>query len=196
MGNAEFEQGKEMDSLKFYRRAVELDPNFAWVHARMGVIYSNVGENDKAIEATRKAYELRDRVSEREKLYITEHYYQTVTGEQDKEMETLELYSRTYPNDETPPNNLAVGYEMSGEFTKAMEKARDCGSHRSEFNRRVGESGLCIFGIESAGRGPADDTASAGAIPGGRGAALVRLFDCAHFGKARRCGPGIGVVER
>jgi tetratricopeptide (TPR) repeat protein len=125
MGNAEFEQSKEMDSLKFYRRAVELDPNFAWVYARMGVIYSNVGENDKAVEATRKAYELRDRVSEREKLYITEHYYQTVTGEHDKEMETLELYGRTYPNDETPPNNLAVGYEMAGDFTKAIEKARD-----------------------------------------------------------------------
>ncbi|HWY54636.1 MAG TPA: protein kinase [Terriglobales bacterium] len=125
MGNAEFEQSKELDSLKFYRRAVELDPNFAWVHARMGVIYSNAGENDKAIEATRRAYELRDRVSEREKLYITEHYYQTVTGDHDKEMETLELYRRTYPNDETPPNNLAVGYEMSGDFTKAIETGRD-----------------------------------------------------------------------
>ena len=50
----------------------------------MGVIYANAGENEKAIEATRKAYELRDRVSEREKLYITEHYYQTVTGELEK----------------------------------------------------------------------------------------------------------------
>jgi serine/threonine protein kinase/tetratricopeptide (TPR) repeat protein len=125
MGNSEFEQSREMESLKFYRRAVELDPTFAWVYARMGVIYSNAGENDKAIEATRKAYELRDRVSEREKLYITEHYYQTVTGEEDKEMETLELYRQTYPNDETPPNNLAVGYEMSGDFNKAIEPGRD-----------------------------------------------------------------------
>lgn len=125
MGNAEFEQGREMESLPFYRRAVELDPNFAYVYARMGVIYSNAGENEKAIESTRKAYELRDRVSEREKLYITEHYYQTVTGEEDKEMEALELYGRTYPNDSVPSNNLAVGYEMEGDFAKAAEKARE-----------------------------------------------------------------------
>ena len=124
LGNAEFEQGNEMGSLTFYKRAVELDPNFAWVYARMGVIYANAGEEQKAIEATRKAYELRDRVSEREKLYITEHYYQTVTGEEEKEMETLELYKRTYPNDETPVQNLSVGYEMRGDFDKAVEEAR------------------------------------------------------------------------
>jgi eukaryotic-like serine/threonine-protein kinase len=125
MGNAEFDQGSELQSLKFYQRAVELDPNFAWAYARMGVIYSNAGENQMAIEATRKAYELRDRVSERERFYITEHYYQTVTGEHDKEMEALELYGHTYPNDSIPPNNLAVGYEQEGEYAKAAEKARD-----------------------------------------------------------------------
>jgi serine/threonine protein kinase/tetratricopeptide (TPR) repeat protein len=125
MGNAEFEQSREMESLPFYRRAVELDPNFAWVYARMGVIYANAGENEKAVEVTRKAYELRDRVSEREKLYITEHYYQTVTGEEDKEMEALQLYGRTYPNDSIPPNNLAVGFEMEGDFDKAAEQGRE-----------------------------------------------------------------------
>jgi eukaryotic-like serine/threonine-protein kinase len=125
MGNAEFDQEREMQSLPFYKRAVELDPNFAFVYARMGTIYSNAGENEKAIEAKRKAYELRDRVSEREKLYITGHYYQTVTGEKEKEMETLELYGRTYPNDVIPPNNLCVGYQMTGDFTKATEKGRD-----------------------------------------------------------------------
>ena len=125
MGNAEFDQEREMQSLPFYRRAIELDPNFAWVYARMGVIYANAGENQKAIDATRKAYELRDRVSEREKLYITEHYYQTVTGEHEKEMEALELYGRTYPNDNIAPNNLAVAYEMSGDFARATEESRD-----------------------------------------------------------------------
>jgi eukaryotic-like serine/threonine-protein kinase len=125
MATAEFDQGRQLGSLPFYRRAVELDPNFAWAYARMGVIYSNAGEDEKAIEYARKAYELRDRVSEREKLYITSHYYQIVTGEEDKLMETLDLYARTYPNDPAPANNLAVGYRTEGDFAKAVESARD-----------------------------------------------------------------------
>jgi eukaryotic-like serine/threonine-protein kinase len=124
LGNAEFDHGREMAALPFYRRAVELDPNFAWVYARMGTIYANAGESEQAKEYTRKAYELRDRVSEREKLYITEHYYQSVTGELEKEIETLELYERTYPSDSVPGNNLGVGYEQIGEFEKAAEAAR------------------------------------------------------------------------
>jgi serine/threonine protein kinase/tetratricopeptide (TPR) repeat protein len=124
LGNAEFDRGREMAALPFYRRAVELDPNFAWVYARMGTIYANAGESEQAKEYTGKAYELKDRVSEREKLYITEHYYQSVTGELDKEIETLELYERTYPSDSVPGNNLGVGYEQIGEFEKAAEAAR------------------------------------------------------------------------
>ncbi|MGA8500676.1 MAG: protein kinase, partial [Candidatus Sulfotelmatobacter sp.] len=126
LGNAEFDQGHERESLTFYKQAVELDPNFAWAYARMGVIYSNGGELEKAKENTRKAYDLRDRVSERERLYITEHYYQTITGEADKEIEALELYHRTYPNDSTPINNLAVSYAQNGDFEKAAASGREC----------------------------------------------------------------------
>jgi serine/threonine protein kinase/tetratricopeptide (TPR) repeat protein len=124
LGNAEFDHDRQMGSLPFYRRAVELDPNFAWVYARMGTVYSNTGELETAKEYTRKAFELRDRVSEREKLYIMEHYYQTVTGELDKQIETLELYDRTYPSDSVPGNNLAIAYEQMGQNDKAAEVAR------------------------------------------------------------------------
>jgi len=124
LGNAEFDRGRPMSSLPFYRRAIELDPNFAWVYARMGTVYANAGELEPAKEYTRKAYELKDRVSEREKLYITEHYYETVTGELDKEIETLELYDRTYPTDAVPGNNLGIAYSQTGEFEKAAEVAR------------------------------------------------------------------------
>ena len=125
LGNAEFDQGRELDSLPFYKRAVELDPNFAWAYARMGVVYASLSELERAKDFTRKAYELRDRVSEREKLYITDHYYDTVTGELDKEIETLELYKRTYPNDGIPSNNLAVAYGQTGDFEKVILAARE-----------------------------------------------------------------------
>jgi tetratricopeptide (TPR) repeat protein len=88
------------------------------------VVYANANEFESAKKYTRKAYELRDRVSEREKLYITEHYYESVTGELDKEIETLELYDRTYPSDPVPGNNLGIAYEQIGENEKAAEAAR------------------------------------------------------------------------
>jgi eukaryotic-like serine/threonine-protein kinase len=125
MGNTEFDRGRERESLPFYKRAVELDPNFAWVYARMGVVYAADGELEQAKDNTRKAYELRDRVSEREKLYIADHYYDTVTGELDKVIETLELYKRTYPNDSVPGNNLAVAYSLMGDFENAVASEHD-----------------------------------------------------------------------
>ena len=73
-GDAEFDRGKELEPLAYYRQAIELDPNFAWVYARMSSVYINAGEIELAREYTRKAYELKDRVSEREKLYITKNY--------------------------------------------------------------------------------------------------------------------------
>jgi len=124
LGDAEFEQGHERESLPFYRRAVELDPNFAMVYARMGVIYTTIGEFEQGKKETQKAFELRDRVSEREKLYITHHYYETVTGELDKSIETLQLYESTYPRDGIPSNNLAVAYLSTGAYEKAVEQAR------------------------------------------------------------------------
>jgi eukaryotic-like serine/threonine-protein kinase len=149
MGNAEFDHGHERESLPFYRRAVELDPNFAFVYARMGTIYSNAGEQGPAIENTRKAYELRDRVSEREKLYIAEHYYQTVTGELEKEIETLQLYARTYPTDSVPSNNLSVAYMQTGEPEKAAEAAR--ATLRVEPNSANGQTNLA-YAYAASGR--------------------------------------------
>jgi tetratricopeptide (TPR) repeat protein len=89
----------------------------------MGTIYNNQGESETGKEHIRKAYELRDRVSERERLYITEHYYESVTGEHEKEIETLELYDRTYPSDPIASNNLPAGYEQGGDYEKGVEAA-------------------------------------------------------------------------
>jgi eukaryotic-like serine/threonine-protein kinase len=117
--------GKYLEAVPFLRRATEIDPNFAVAYARMSSMYYNSGMHDLAAEASRKAYALRDRVSERERLYIAAGYYDNVTGELEKYLETLELWKRTYPNHASPPNNLALKYIELGRFDRAAEEARE-----------------------------------------------------------------------
>ncbi|HET6890604.1 MAG TPA: protein kinase, partial [Pyrinomonadaceae bacterium] len=123
MGNEERSKGNPFESLTFYRRAVELDPNFAMAHARIAVFYGNQGQIDQAKPFAEKAFELRDRVSERERLYISEKYYNYVTGETDKSHEVLQTWSRLYPNDYVPRNNLALSYQFFGKYEDALREA-------------------------------------------------------------------------
>jgi serine/threonine protein kinase/Tfp pilus assembly protein PilF len=125
LGEAERAKGSEVGAVPFYKHAVELDPNFAVAYARLGQSYANSGRNELAIESTKKAFELKDRASELEKLYITTHYYDIVTGEWDKSNEAYELWNRTYPRDSIPTNNLAVFYEVSGRFDEALPWAQE-----------------------------------------------------------------------
>ncbi len=118
-------KGKYLEAIPFFKRATEIDPDFALAYARMASIYYNSGLYDQAAEASQKAYELRDRVSERERLYILAGYYDNVTGELEKYLETLELWKRTYPHDAPPHNNLALKYNELGQFDKALEEARE-----------------------------------------------------------------------
>ncbi|MGA8150136.1 MAG: protein kinase [Terriglobales bacterium] len=125
LGEGERDKGSEYNAIPLYKHALELDPNFAVAYARMGQAYFNIGETVLAIENTKKAFERRDRGSELEKLYISSHYYNIVSGELDKEVETLELWQRTYPRDNVPHNNLAVGYEIMGKWQQALEEAQE-----------------------------------------------------------------------
>ena len=77
-------------AVPFFQRAISLDPNFAMAYARLGTTYANLGETDRAAETVRKAYELRDRVSEREKFYIVSHYQGLATGDLAKAVRTHE----------------------------------------------------------------------------------------------------------
>jgi len=125
LGDAERARGAEPDSIRFYRRAIELDPNFALAYARLGSVYSNIGENELARQFKTRAFELQERASEPERYYISAHYYNEVTGEIDKARDTYELWRRTYPRDATPHTNLAVIYNAIGEYQKALEAAQE-----------------------------------------------------------------------
>ena len=123
MGNDERGKGRARESLAFYNRAVELDPNFAMAQARIGVFYINQEQLETAKPYLQKSYDLRDRVSERERLYITEKYYNYLTGEIDKAIETLKTWSRLYPNDFIPHNNLSLDYQILGNFEESLKEA-------------------------------------------------------------------------
>ncbi len=117
--------GGEAESIPLFLHAVELDPNFAMAYGRLSAIYSNVGEEDRSVEVARKAFDLRERVSERERFYITDHFY-TATGDIEKQKETLELATKAYPNDSAAFGNLAIVYEYYGQYEKAIQLANEC----------------------------------------------------------------------
>jgi eukaryotic-like serine/threonine-protein kinase len=123
LGDAKHFGGQDMAAIPLYQRAVELDPNFALAFARLGVAYGNVGQNELADQYKDKAFELRDRASEHEKLYITSHYYAD-SGQLDKGIAALELYKQTYPRDSVPYSNLADIYLRLGQFDNALQNAR------------------------------------------------------------------------
>ncbi|HXY13774.1 MAG TPA: protein kinase [Terriglobales bacterium] len=111
-------------AVPLFQRAVSLDPNFAMAYARLGTNYANLGQTARAAENIAKAYELRERVSEHERLYIVSHYEQWVTGNLEAARKTYELWAQTYPHDDVPSNNLGVIYGVLGDYDKALAAAQ------------------------------------------------------------------------
>src|SRR5208283_856327 len=104
----------------FFERAVVLDPNFAMAHARLAVNYFNSDDTVRATESARKAYELRQRVSERERFYIESTYEVNVTENLEAARKLYETWAQTYPRDDVPPNDLGVIYAILGENEKSL----------------------------------------------------------------------------
>jgi serine/threonine protein kinase/tetratricopeptide (TPR) repeat protein len=125
LGEAERVKGSELGAIPFYKRAIEIDPNFAVAYARVGQSYANSGQIDLAIANTKQAFQRRERTSEVEKLYISTHYYDIVTGETDKATEAYQLWKRTYPRDSIPTNNLASNYSALGRWDQALAEAQE-----------------------------------------------------------------------
>jgi DNA-binding winged helix-turn-helix (wHTH) protein/tetratricopeptide (TPR) repeat protein len=107
-----------------FQRAISLDPKFAMAYGTLGQVYMTLGETRLGAENTKKAYDLRERVSEREKFYIDSHYHQNLTGDLEKARQTLELWAQTYPRDWVVPSSLGVIYRKLGQYDKALEQFR------------------------------------------------------------------------
>ncbi len=116
---------EETAALPFFKRAVDLDPNFAMAYARMATFYSNLNEIGRGAENARKAYDLREKVSERERFFIEGIYYISATGELEKAAQTFELWQQTYPRDDAPHRALGITSGILGDRGKALEEFQE-----------------------------------------------------------------------
>ncbi len=115
-------------AVPLFKRSIQLDPNFAMAYATLGTDYHNMGEKILSAEVTRKAYELRSRVSEWERFYIESHYHHFVTGDLEKAREDYELWSQIYPREPVPAINLGVVYQTLGHYERSLAEFRE--AHR------------------------------------------------------------------
>lgn len=124
-------------AVPLFQRAVSVDPNFALAYSSLGNAYWSLGETKMGAENVRKAYALRQRVSDRERFYI-ECNYEWAIGDLERARRAYELWAQTYPRDFTPPRNLAAIYASLGKYDNALAESReafrlDSGSAMSYF---------------------------------------------------------------
>ena len=122
MGHKALSNGDFTAAVPLFQRAVVLDPRFAMAYLKLGATYLNLGENSLAAENARKAYELHEHVSEREKFEIESLSFD---GDLEKQIQTLELWAQTYPRDDVPHFELGNRYDALGQYEKGLAEARE-----------------------------------------------------------------------
>jgi len=119
LGDKTFDEKGFADAIPFYKRAIELDPNFALANAYLGVAYLSLNQRSLFDEYMQKAFDLRDRATERERFYITSLYFSELTGELGKSNQILELWKQVYPRDDFAPAILGSNCMILGQYEKA-----------------------------------------------------------------------------
>ena len=112
----------EVGSIPLYKKAIELDPNFAIASARLAQVYANNSEGEAAMQYIKAAFDRRQRASELEKLYITTRYHFIVTGDLDKQIEALQLWEQSYPRDWSPYLALGSVYDNTGKREQGLQQ--------------------------------------------------------------------------
>jgi serine/threonine protein kinase/Flp pilus assembly protein TadD len=115
----------DADAIPFLKRAIELDTNFAVAYSFLAIRYSNLGELSMASESAQKAFDLRERVSEREQFQISEAYYIFVPGDLDQQMRNYQVWEQTYPRDWEPRQGSAIALQNLGEYDRALPEAQE-----------------------------------------------------------------------
>jgi tetratricopeptide (TPR) repeat protein len=125
LGQRRRARGEEMESIPFFLRSTELDPDFAAAYASLSTIYSNLGEAERARKYAGEAYARRARVSERERLSITYQYHYQVTGDQARASDTLEVWKQSFPREFQPVNALALAHNFLGRFDRGVQEGTE-----------------------------------------------------------------------
>ena len=121
LGRDRISNDDDLTAVPFLEHAIQLDPNFAMAYASLGLIYMGTGRENPGVEKMLKAYELRSRVSERERFYIESHYYDVALVDLEKTRQTYELWEQIYPRDEVPHMNLGASiYLWLGQYEKGL----------------------------------------------------------------------------
>jgi serine/threonine protein kinase/predicted Zn-dependent protease len=115
-------RGDAQGAIPLFKRAIDLDQNFAGAYDILAWASANVGDGRTVVQAAEKAYSLRDRVTELEKFYVTETYHHWVTGDWDAQNENARLGRRLYPNDWTFPHDLSINHASLGRDDDALKE--------------------------------------------------------------------------
>ena len=143
MGRRTFFREGDVAGIPYYERAVEVDANFAMAYGALAVSYFNLGQRTRAVENAKKAFELRERVSDRERYRISAAYYSFATGELDKAIQAYEVWQQSYPRDFLPIGNRGDLHMLEGEWGKALLETLD--SLRLEPNNATAQSNLALI---------------------------------------------------
>jgi eukaryotic-like serine/threonine-protein kinase len=139
--------------IPYFTRATELDPNFAMAYVGLGVSYSNLNLPEKARVAIEMAYQLRDRVSQRERFLIESHYYDIATEEYDKAIQTYRLWQQLYPQDLAPYVNLGTIYNLLGQHQQNLEEQLQVvrlNPHMTNAYSNLANAYLCLNQVDKA----------------------------------------------
>ena len=145
----------DVAAIPFFKRAIQLDPNFALAYGALAATYRNLGEGELARQNATKAFELKDRVTDFEKLSLEAGYHIYVTGDLENAALAFEIEHRTYPVSFTSLNDLGVIYGSMGRFDKEIEIDREslrAGSSAAATYGNLAVSLMAIGQIDEAGK--------------------------------------------
>ena len=177
-------------AIPLLKRAVEIDPGFAIAHSQLGLAYSGRGETVLGEESTRKAYELRDHATDRDRFFIMTIYDRQVTGNLEKEGETLRLWAQTYPRDPVAPG-LTSGFFAAGtgQYELMIEEARKAIAIGPDAGQVIPAYYSVVWGYISLGRPTDAEQALRQAMT--RGDQPDALTDAFHIAFLKADAPGM-----